>query len=275
MIRPASRLTPLIFALGLWCLCTFNASATVFLIDLNENAGSPLPAGQTWNTYAAPTNITGATILSSTGQSSSVTFSVTGTITDNTANSGTAVFDPNQSGVVNLPTWVAAGGANGAAGDNFFTNNSTTTAASYTLTFGGLTAGDIVSIDLLASRNSGSALGFFDYSLDGGTNWTGFRVLNADGTAATTNGWDTNTTKSQEFSLQSQGYVLHRYLNAADLTLTGSSLMIRTTDANTTTSTFSAINAIQVTVTPEPTTGALLMMAMACLGCRRRRKSKV
>lgn len=275
MIRPACRLSPFILALGLWCLCTLNASATVFLIDLNENAGSPLPSGQTWNTYAAPTNITGATILNSTGQSSSVTFSVTGTITDNTANFGTAVFDPNQSGVVNLPSWVVAAGANGAAGDNFFTNNSTTTAASYTLRFGGLTAGDIVSIDLLASRNSGSALGFFDYSLDGGSTWTGFRVLNADGTIATTNGWDTNTTKSQEFGLQSQGFTLHRYLNAADLTLTGSSLMIRTTDANDTTTTFSAINAIQVTVTPEPTTGALLMMAMACLGCRRRRTGKV
>ncbi|WP_050028558.1 PEP-CTERM sorting domain-containing protein [Verrucomicrobium sp. BvORR034] len=275
MIRPASRISPSLLALGLWCLCTLNASATVFLIDLNENAGSPLPSGQTWNTYAAPANITGATILNSTGQSSSVTFSVTGTITDNTANFGTAVFDPNQSGVVNLPSWVVSAGANGAAGDNFFTNNSTTTAASYTLTFGGLTAGDIVSIDLLASRNSGSALGFFDYSLDGGSTWTGFRVLNADGTIATTNGWDTNTTKSQEFGLQSQGFVLHRYLNAADLTLTGSSLMIRTTDANTSTNTFSAINAIQVTVTPEPTTGALLMMAMACLGCRRRRTGKV
>lgn len=274
MIRTASRLSASILTLGLWCLCTLNASATVFLIDLNENAGSPLPSGQTWNTYAAPTNITGATILNSTGQSSSVTFSVTGTITDNTANFGTAVFDPNQSGVVNLPSWVAAGGANGAAGDNFFTNNSTTTAASYTLTFGGLTAGDVVSIDLLASRNSGSALGFFDYSLDGGSTWTGFRVLNADGSVAMTNGWDTNNTQSQVFGLQSQGFTLHRYMNAADLTLTGSSLKIRTTDANDTTSTFSAINAIQVTVTPEPTTGALLMMAMACLGCRRRRKHK-
>lgn len=275
MIRFGNRLSLLIFALGLWCLCTCKASATVFLIDLNENAGSPLPSGQTWNTYAAPTNITGATILNSTGQSSSVTFSVTGTITDNTANFGTAVFDPNQSGVVNLPSWVVAAGANGAAGDNFFTNNSTTTAASYTLTFGGLTAGDIVSIDLLASRNSGSALGFFDYSLDGGSTWTGFRVLNADGTVATTNGWDTNNTQNQVFGLQSQGFTLHRYMNAADLTLTGSTLRIRTTDANDTTSTFSAINAIQVTVTPEPTTGALLVMAMACLGCRRHRKSKM
>lgn len=275
MIRPASRRPSLILALGLWCLCTFKASATVYLIDLNENAGSPLPSGQTWNTYAAPSNITGATIVNSAGQSSSVTFSVTGTITDNTANFGTAVFDPTQSGVVNLPTWVAAGGANGAAGDNFFTNNSTTTAASYTLTFGGLTAGDIVSIDLLASRNSGSALGFFDYSLDGGSTWAGFRVLNADGTLATTNGWDTKNTQSQVFGLQSQGFTLHRYMNAADLTLTGSSLMIRTTDANDTTSTFSAINAIQVTVTPEPTTGALLVMAMAWLGSRRRRKGTV
>lgn len=274
MIRPAIRSTS-ILALGLWCLCTLNTSATVFLIDLNENAGSPLPSGQTWNTYAAPSNITGATILNAAGQSSSVTLSVTGTITDNTANGGLVVFDPNQSGVVNLPAWVAAGGANGAAGDNFFTNNSTSSAASFTLTFGGLTAGDTVSIDLLASRNSGSALGFFDYSLDGGSTWAGFRVLNADGTLATTNGWDTQNTQSQVFGLQSQGFTLHRYMNATDLTLTGSSLMIRTTDANDTTSTFSAINAIQVTVTPEPTTGALLVMAMACLGCRRRRKSTV
>lgn len=263
-----------LLSLGLILLAGLGVSqamaSTTVLIDLNENAGSTFPSGTTWNTYATPSNINGSTMVNAAGAATTYTLSVSGTITDN-GNSGTSLFDPAQSGVVNLPAWVAAGGANGAAGDNFYTNNSTATAASYTLTVGGLTAGDKVTIDLLASRNSGSALGFFDYSLDGGTTWSGFTVLNGDGTTATTAGWDTHNTASQAFNLQTQGFTLHRYLHAADLTLTGSSLMIRTTDGNTTTTTFSAINAIQLTVTPEPTTSTLLMASLTWIVCRRRR----
>ena len=125
-----------------------------------------------------------------------------------------------------------------------------------------------------AARNSGSALGLFDYSLDGGATWAGFRVFNGDGTLALTNGWDTNTTAlagGQVFNIQTQGYQLHRYMNASDVTLTGSTLHVRTTDGNTTGSTFSAINAVRLTVVPEPAS-AMLLLAGILGACARRRR---
>lgn len=242
--------------------------AVTYLVDLNTNSNLPAGgAGGTWNAYIAPANITGGTLVDSTGAASLVTLSVSGTISDNTSNFGTAVFDPNQAGHVGEPAWVS----NDAAGDNFFTNNSTTTAASYTLTFGGLTAGSTVSVDLLASRNSGSAKGFFEYSVDGGGTWLGFNVLNGDGTAAATDGWDANNTQTQAFILQSQGFVLHRYLNVGNVTVPGTTLMVRTTDADAVTSTFSAMNAMQVVVeVPEPGMGVIVAMGMGILLRRRR-----
>lgn len=262
------------FALALLAevFCWNQCAAAVILIDLNTNSGAGGPGG-TWNSYAIPADITGATVVDSTNTATQITFNKTGTITDNTANSGTAVFDPAQLGVMNQPAWVAAGGNDDAAADNFFTSNAANTNPdSYTLIFGGFTPGDKVTIDLLASRNSASANGFFDYSLDGGTNWAGFTVLNADGSLATTAGWDTNTTATQFFSLQSQGFTLHRYMNASDLTLSGSTLRIRTTDLTTSSGLFSAMNALQLTVTPvpEPGTYFLVIAAIAGIPCWRK-----
>lgn len=253
------------------CVVGHQANAAVtYLVDLNTNSNlSAGGAGGTWNAYATPGNITGATLVDSTNASSLVTLSVAAgsIITDNTANFGTAVFDPNQAGHAGEPAWVS----NDAAGDNFFTNNATTTQASFTLTFGNLTAGSVVSVDLLASRNSGSAKGFFEYSVDGGSTWLGFNVLNGDGSAALTDGWDTKNTQTQAFILQSQGFVLHRYMNASNVTLTGTTLDVRTTDADAVSSTFSAMNAMQVVVeVPEPGMGVLVVMALGLLGRRGR-----
>lgn len=252
------------------------SAAEVLLVDLNENSGSGGPGG-TWNTFAAPANINGGTLVNSANVATSVTLAVSSgsSISDNTANSGNVVFNPGLAGFVNQPAWVAAGGNNQAAGDNFFTNNTLAGAQSYTLVFNNLPTGGTVSIDVLAARDSGSALGFFEYSTDGGASWAGFRVMNSDDTVATTNGWDTNSTQSQAFALQSQGYNLHRYMNANDVSLGSGSLSIRTTDGNSTTSTFSAVNAIRLTVVPEPTSIATaaggLLVAMAA---RRRRRNR-
>lgn len=248
------------------------ASALTLLIDLNTNAGTPLPPGNTWNSYATPADINGSTLLDSAGLPTSVTFNKTGTITDNTANSGTAVFDPNQAGVAGLPAWVTTTTNAGAAADNFFTANAGVAAHSFTLKFSGLTPGFTFSLDLLASRNSGSATGYFDYSLDGGLNWIGFTVLNADGTTATTDGWNTNTTASQPFSLQTQGFQLHRYMNVSDVTLTGTTLDIRTTDSNTNASTFSAVNALRIEIIPEPGSALLFLGGSLVLLSRRRQR---
>jgi len=141
---------------------------------------------------------------------------------------------------------VTATDNNSASGDNFYTNNTRPAAESFTLTFGGLTSGSVISLDLLAARSSSAALGFYEYSLDGGNSWLGFNVLNADGTAALTDGWDTHNTQTQVFSLQSQGFNLHRYLNVTDITLTGSTLAIRVMDGNDATGTFASLNAVRL-----------------------------
>ena len=251
---------------ALWGIIYANqCAAAIVLIDLNTNSGAGGPGG-TWNSYATPADINGGSLVDSTNTATSFTFNKTGTITDNTANSGTAVYDPALASGVN-PAWVYATGNDDAAADNFFTSNAANTNPdSYTLIFGGFTLGDKVTIDLLASRNSGSANGFFDYSLDGGTSWTGFTVLNPNGTLAATDGWNTNTTATQSFSLQSQGYTLHRYMNASDLILADSTLRIRTTDLTTSSGLFSAINAIQLAVTPVPEPGTYLLVIAAIAG---------
>jgi hypothetical protein len=251
------------------------SAAEVLLIDLNENNGSGGPGG-TWNTFAAPANINGGTLVNSANVATTVTLSVASgsSISDNTANFGTNVFDPALSGFVNQPAWVAAGGNNQAAGDNFFTNNTAAGTQAFTLVFGNLPATGTVSIDLLAARNSTAALGFFEYSTDGGTTWAGYRVMNSDDTVATTNGWDTNNTQSQAFSLQTQGYNLHRYMNAVDVPLDSGSLSIRTTDGNSTTSTFSAVNAIRLTVVPEPTSIATAAGGLLVASAARRRRNR-
>ena len=99
------------------------------------------------------------------------------------------------------PSWATDDGSLGnlsAVGDYFFTSTSTSGEQTFTMTLGGLTPGNTVALDLWFSRNGTFAYGsgYFDYSTDGGANWTGFAVLNKDGTACTANGWDTNDTVS-------------------------------------------------------------------------------
>lgn len=246
-------------------------AATTLLLDFNTTEGVGAVGG-TWNAYATPANINGSALLNSGGTTTGVTLSVSGTISDN-ANTGTAVFDNNAVGLVGLPAWVTSATDNGASGDNFFTSNTGAVQHSFTLTFGGLTAGDSFSLDMLASRNSGSGRGFFEYSLDGGNTWAGFKVMNPDGTAATAAGWSGNDTQSQVFSLQSDGFTAHRYLNVSNVTLTGTTLAVRVMDGDAVATTFNALNAARLTITavPEPGRCLILLPGLLAAFLRRRR----
>lgn len=248
--------------------------AASFLVDFNTNSGSLRPTG-TWNEYAAPSNITGAAIVDSTGFAptvGAVTLSVIGNITDNTENSGLAVYQPLNNSSRN-PSWVAAVGQNGASGDNFYTNNAPNSLAhSFTITFGGLSAGASLSLDLLAARDSSLARGYFDYSLDGGNTWIGFTVVEYDGTPSTASGWNTHNTASQIFALQSEGFTNHRYMTmSGTLAPTETTLKVRTTDDTSANSVFSAMNAMRLTVVPEPSSAALVLLSALGLLSRRHR----
>ncbi|WP_411825600.1 PEP-CTERM sorting domain-containing protein [Luteolibacter sp. AS25] len=250
------------------------AQGASFLVDFNETGGTSRPVG-TWNEYDAPGDIRGGKLADSGGTIPTFggpTLSVTGDITDNTLNSGLAVYQPaNNSG--RNPVWAGAVGLNGATGDNFYTNNSPNSVAhTFTLSFGGLEAGSYLSLDLLASRDSTLARGYFDYSLDNGTTWSGFTVVEYDGTPTTLGGWDTKNTATQIFSLKNDGFTNHRYLTmSGTLSATSTTLMVRTTDDTSEASVFSAMNALRLTTVPEPSSAAMLILPVLGLVFRRRR----
>jgi hypothetical protein len=218
--------------------CTLSVQAVqVYQVDFNTASGGPATG---WNLYAAPGDVTGT--LSDTAGDSSAGVTISG--------GGANFADSTGSGLYNAstaPTWVPS-----TAGDDFFwTGNDTANELSFTVTFGGLTAGDDVSLDVFASRRSSLALlGYYEYSLDGGSSWSGFGVLENDGTAATTDGWDSNGTQSQLFNLdETGGYASGRYMNISGVTLTGTSLNIRLTSPATD-SNYAGINAMRLT-TPD------------------------
>ncbi|MGE9268815.1 MAG: PEP-CTERM sorting domain-containing protein [Verrucomicrobiales bacterium] len=246
-----------------------SAHSSVILVDFNNNASGAIPGG-TWNTYGTTAEVNGSTLDDEGNSSTAVTLSYTGTMSKNTSNFNTLVYQPTNNGG-NNPAWAYSTGNNGVAGDNFFTSTDAV-ANAFTLDFSNIAAGSTVSIDLLASRNSGNARGFFDYSLDGGSTWQGFTVVDYLGNAVTSGGWDSNTTATQVFNLQSHGYTNHYYLNATG-TLSGSQLLIRTTDATSDSGVFSAMNGLRLTIVPEPSTAGLLALALGSLARRRRRVS--
>ncbi len=162
-------------------------------------------------------------------------------------------YRPNPFNATGGPSWVTTDGSlanTGAAADGFFTGSN------FTLTLGNLTAGQNVSLNLFASRDSASSVGYYEYSLNGGDTWLGFNVFEKNGAAATTDGWNSNTTASQTYNNQSQGFTLARYMGTNTVALTGTTLQVRVTN----TSGFALLNAIQLTtnVVPEPSTAALL-----------------
>lgn len=251
-------------------------AATIVKVDLNDAAGSGGPGAGTWNTYAAPTDINGSAMLDyDTGLSSGLTLSRAGTITDSATSGTSTVF--NNTSPNSEPLWATSASVNSASGDYFFTSTAGGS-FSFTLTIAGLTAGDIFSMDLLASRNEASIIGTvrggrFGYSLDGGTTWLGFQVLNSDGTVATASGWDTTNTWATDFQLKADGYDNHRYMHIGGVTLTGSTLQIRVMDDAG--GGYNVLNAFQLNVVPEPSSLALLLIGCAIMAKRPARRRTV
>lgn len=254
--------TPIIYSLlSCFLAATFNSTtsaASTYNIDFNVVGGA---GGAGWNTYNEHTDLLSSTKLSDTdSNASSVFITATGDIItsagNNLYNSSTA------------PSWVSSGAGN----DFFWTDNDPdNNPLSFTMTFGGLTAGNTVSLDLFASRNSSLVLeANYEYSLDGST-WFGFNVLENDGSTATTDGWNTNNTQSQLFNLDEDGgYANGRYLNISGVNLTNSTLDVRVSVPGA--ANYAGINAMRLTVIPEANSYALLagLLGMSYVMLRRR-----
>ena len=255
--------TPLRTLLPLSAILVNSAFAsTTFNIDFNDidSSGS---STETWNTYGAHTDlVSSTTLVDSQNNSSSIFITATGNIL---TSSGTNLSNP-----ANRPAWLAEF----ASDDFFWTDNDTgNTELSFTTSFGGLTTGNTLSLDLFAARASGLVLeANYEYSLDGGGTWLGFTVLENDGTAATTDGWNVNDTQSQLFNLdENGGYEDGRYLNVSNILLTGSTFDIKVTVPGA--ANYAGINAMKLTVIPEPGSYALMLglLALGAQALRRRR----
>ncbi|MGE9290250.1 MAG: PEP-CTERM sorting domain-containing protein [Puniceicoccales bacterium] len=243
---------------------TSSVSATTYFIDFND-ADTSGTSSVTWNTYGDPADLVSSnTLLDETGSTSSIYITATGNIDDS--------FGTNLSNPSTRPAWLSEF----AADDFFWTGNDSDNneVLSFTTTFGGLTSGDIVSLDVFAARTSSLVLeANYEYSLDGGTTWYGFEVVENDGTAATTDGWDSNTTQTALFNLDEDGgYEDGRYMNVSDVTLISSTLDVKVTvpvEAN-----YAGINAMQLTVIPEPASFAIItgLLPFGFLALRRRRQ---
>ncbi len=242
--------------------------AETFLVDFNTLDSSGYVGG-TWNAYAEPSDVDGSTIVNNAGIGSAYTLSYSGLMQDS-SNGGTLAFNNATGG----PSWATTDGSlsnTSAVADYFYT--STTSQTSFTVTFGSLTPGDTANLDLWMSRqNHSQGIGYYSYSLDGGTTFSGFNVLEKDGSAATTNGWDTNNTKDQVFLAKEDGNVLARYMNINSLTIGApGTLQVKVEDVSS--DDWAALSAMQLTVIPEPSTFAMLIVAgMGLLITRQRRR---
>lgn len=243
------------------------AASATFLVDFNAvSTGGGYPGSDTWNTFAEPSDIVSdGSLLDTSGAGSSLTLSYAGTLLAS-GNGGAAVYDSGEA-----PSWVAVSGKTSAA-DYFYTDTNSGSQASFTMTFSGLTAGAQVSLDLWTSRvSSTSGVGFYEYSLDGGASWLGLTVLENTGVAASTDGWDTNTTVTKAYQAKSDGNDAGRYMSSQSVALSDGtdSLLLRATDSG---GGWVSLGAVRLTVIPEPGTYALLagLLAMFALAVRRR-----
>ncbi|WP_269522993.1 PEP-CTERM sorting domain-containing protein [Coraliomargarita parva] len=244
------------------------SAQTTYLIDFNTTrTTSTFPGGASaWNVYAADTDIEGSavTIADTSGSTATgITLIGAGSLTDS---GNTETLDNGG------PSWVTEGNSSNAAGDYFFTSTGSG-AESFTLTFGNLVEDSQISLDLFSSRYTDTATGYFEYSIDDGSTWYGFSVLEKDGTATTDVYWLGEDTSSSPYRGKSDGDALGRYMNEI-ITLSGTtSLQIKVTDYVTGSGTYTVLNALRLTVIPEPSNYALISAGFAAglIALRRRR----
>lgn len=242
-------------------LTSLASAATVINVDFNTSDGN---AGAGWNVFADTSDISttpASTALDDNADASTdYTLSATGTFDDSTG--------ANMIGAT-PPSWVSA-----EAGDDFFWTDSGGNSEFFTLTYGGFTIGDKIDLDIFSSRDSAtfSVGGTFEYSLDGGSTWSGFQVLTSAGVLETADGWTGEDTQSKDFSLITDGYDNGRYMNIEGITLTGTTLQVKATELASG-NTYTGINAMRLTVIPEPSTYTLLAGLLGlCSVMLRRRK---
>ncbi|MDF3129321.1 PEP-CTERM sorting domain-containing protein [Kiritimatiellaeota bacterium B1221] len=255
---------------ALLCASLFLVSsmqAAVYKIDFETAGGS---AGSSWNVYAAPGDVTGTLKDTSQSTAAGITISASGDINNSAGNN---LYGDNG------PAWIETdAGTDNAADDFFWTNNDDAVDTSFTISFAGLTPGDTVSIDLFASRQSSLNLtAYYEYSLDSGSSWEGFSVLENTGVAASTNGWDTNNTQTQPFNLdETGGFTLGRYMNASSLTVGASGTLdvVLTVPVTLENADYAGINAMQLTVIPEPSSVVMVVLGFMGLGMFRHRKNR-
>ncbi|WP_309380858.1 PEP-CTERM sorting domain-containing protein [Cerasicoccus frondis] len=261
-MKPNNRLMAAL-SVGVAASSLAYAQTSAYLFDFNTTQSGSYPDASTWNIYAEPGDISGAVSDTSGDSSAGVILGFSGDFIDST---GTGLYNDNG------PAWTDA---NAPAGDFFWTGTNLSSVSEFTLSLTGLSQGSMIALDIFASRNSGNALlGFYEYSIDNGASWNGFTVLDNTGSAVTTDGWGVNTTQTQEFDLDNDGFEIGRYMNIANVSIgSAESIQVRVTKpANT--SSYVGINSMQFMVSiPEPSTYALifglLLGGMAILRARR------
>lgn len=253
--------------IGLGVATGAQAATSTFLMDFNtarssSNYPTAHPSAE-WMTFAAPANVTG-TLIDSVGSASlGISVAHTGDFTDST---GTGLYNANMA-----PAWTRGVAP---ADDFFWTGSDPDNVKTFTLTFGGFSVGDTVSLDLFASRDSANSItGYYEFSLDGGSTWGGFTVLDVNGAVDTANGWGTKNTQTQLFDIDNDGYTLGRSMSIAGAVLADTSLLVKVTKPVG--SSYTGLNSARLMVTsiPEPsTTTAAVAMTLAGMGLWVRRR---
>ncbi|WFB36275.1 hypothetical protein P3T73_00670 [Kiritimatiellota bacterium B12222] len=246
-----------VLSLSMWC------SAATYLMDFSTFQDTGGYVEGTWNTYAAPANVTG-TLKDNTGSSAAgITLSYTGNLGGNTH----AHYFNNLTGGASWATAADALDKTQAVGDYFSSNNKATPAI---FTFGGLKPGDTISLDLLSAYNAEntSARGQYAYSIDNGLTYHGFDIVEKDGSPVSE-----GAPGSTYFNGNSQGNTKAQYMTIRSLTVGPSGNVRVKIQDNGAYGEFAVISAMQLSVNPIPKSPTYAILILAGMGglvaCRR------